>query len=282
MANERAIQLANERNKMTAQMANQTMTALQKYQEEGRLTLPKNYAAENALKQLQLIIMDNDDVMNCTPASIMNMMLDMVVMGLNPAKNQCYPIAYGDKATLFVSYFGHKAQAMRIDPNIKDIIAVPIRKGEEFEYETTVDGYANITKHKSTLESLSSNEYLGGYASILYKDGTVKSKVMPIKRIYESWKMSRQKVFNEDGSLNPKSTHAKFTDEMIKRTLINSITKDIINTSSDESLYCETVQRNILEYQQAEAAKEAEENVSDGEFVDVDFDDAPESAFDGQ
>ena len=62
----------------------------------GQLVLPEDYVVGNALKSAYLTLQGTKDknfkpaMEICTQKSIANALLDMVVMGLNPAKKQCY------------------------------------------------------------------------------------------------------------------------------------------------------------------------------------------------
>ena len=101
--------------------ADSVMNSIAKFTKEKRLVLPTNYSAENALKIAWLKILETTDrngkkaLEVCTPESVGNALLEMSIMGLNPAKNQCYFIVYGNKLTLFPSYFGKITALKRID-----------------------------------------------------------------------------------------------------------------------------------------------------------------------
>jgi recombination protein RecT len=249
-----------------------TITQIMKYTEEKRLNLPADYSAPNAINALKLMIVDDDKLKGCTLPSIANAMLNMCILGLNPAKKQCYPIAYGNKMGLMVSYFGNKLLAMRADPNIKDIIAEVVKEGEIFEFDHDVDGNYKILNHKKTLESIDSDKYVAGYATIFYKDGREpKSIIMTWKQILQAWKKSPAKPFLEDGSLKPSSVHAQYTDDMIKRTLTNAITKGIRNSSDDASLFNEALDAVELDEKQAESQEIVESKTSSEEIVDIDY-----------
>ena len=75
-----------------------TDARVNKQQSQG-LDLPGSYSAPNALTQaflrLQTIKNSNKQpvLQACTPTSIIQSLMDMVVQGLSPAKNQCYLMA---------------------------------------------------------------------------------------------------------------------------------------------------------------------------------------------
>lgn len=268
--------------KQTAiQALSSTTLAVQKqidqYVQEGRLILPQNYSAGNNLKQLQLKIQDDEKIMACTQASIAKVMLDSCVLGLNISKNQYYVIPYGNKAQLSISYMGKCAISKRIDPNIEDIFARVVKKGEEFDFDDTNDGYSVITKHKRTLASMDSKEYLAAYATIVYKDGmTPKSLIYTWDRIKASWSKSAVHPIDNNGNIKPGTAHAQFTEDMMCRTVVAAICKPIINTSSDADLFGETLQSVDLNETKAQTDAIAEEKTGTGDFIDVDFSEVDE------
>ena len=62
------------------------------YQKDGRLNLPANYSVGNAITSAWLILQNTFDkekrpvLTSCTKESVANALLDMAIMGLNPAK----------------------------------------------------------------------------------------------------------------------------------------------------------------------------------------------------
>ena len=244
---------------------------------EGKLHLPANYSAGNALKQFQLKVQDDEKLMSCTQASLAKAMLDMCVLGLNISKTQCYCIPYGNKAQLSVSYLGKVAIAKRIDPTIESITGRVVKEGEEFDFDDTPDGYSIIHKHKRTLASMKSKNIEAAYSTICYNDGKPnKSLIMPYERIKQSWAMSTAKPIDNEGNVKPGSTHDKFADDMCIKTVIAAICKPIISTSSDADLFGTTVQSVDLNETAAQADAEAHEKMCSGDFVDVDFTEAAE------
>lgn len=260
----------------TQKLKNTTLSVqgeIDKYCKEGKLNLPVNYSAGNALKQFQLKVQDDEKLMSCTQASLAKAMLDMCVLGLNISKTQCYCIPYGNKAQLSVSYLGKVAIAKRIDPTIETITGRVVKEGEDFDFDDTDDGYSIIKKHKRTLASMNSKNIIGAYATICYNDGKPnKSLIMTFNRIKESWKMSPAKPIDNEGNIKSGSTHDKFTEDMAVRTVIAAICKPIISTSDDSDLFGSTVQAVSLEENKAQADAEASEKMGSGDVVDVDVD----------
>lgn len=265
-------------------LVDQTNAKVETLTQKGELALPANYSAGNALKQFQLMVQDDDKVKACTQASIAKCMLDMVIMGLNPSKKQCYCIPYGNKAQLMPSYLGNVATAKRIDPTIENVTARTIHAGEEFEFEDDLQtGYSYVTKHKRTLSSMAVNDpdkdIVGAYATITYNDGKRPvSLVMPFSEIKKRWAKSQAHPINADGSVKTNSTHFQFPDRMCERTVINAICVPIIAKSHDNDLFGNTVQSVNVQAAKMESDAEAAENMCAGEVVDIEgeFEEVPD------
>ena len=89
-------------------------------QKDKQVEIPQNYSYANALKSAFLKLAETETkdhkpvLTECSKVSIYNALLDMVIQGLNPAKTQCYFIAYGKQLKLVRSYFGTLAIAKRL------------------------------------------------------------------------------------------------------------------------------------------------------------------------
>jgi recombination protein RecT len=213
----------------------QVLSKINTFTEAGELKLPKDYSVENALKSAYITLTDNPDgkgslLDKCDKSSIAEALLKMVIYGLTPQKKQVYFVPYGNKLTCVVSYMGNIATAKRYNPNVSDIKARAITKGEEFEFEFQQEtGAVKILKHKQTLESIGNKEIVGAYSLIYYKDGTFEvGDIMNIEQIKQAW--------NQGAMKGGSPAHKNFPDEMSKRTVINRTCKRLINTSSDAIL----------------------------------------------
>lgn len=240
------------------------------------LDLPPGYSAANALKSARLILetvqtKDKQPVLQaCSAVSICNALLNMVVQGLNPAKNQCYFIPYGNTLTMQRSYFGTQAIAFRVVPNLDSVNAQVVRDGEEFEFET-INGRDEVTEHKRSLKT-KQNEIIGAYAIMLDKEGNViDTEIMSIDDIHASWKQSRAGAM-KGNQVNPDSVHGKFTEEMCRKTVITRLLKRHINSSSDNDLLLDSMRKAdaVVAVEQSAQTIDAEANVIDIEDVDVD------------
>lgn len=206
------------------------------------LSLPTNYAVENALKSAWLLLqgmtvkVNNNEVSvleHCTKDSIANSLLDMVVQGLTPAKKQVYFIPYGKTLSCQRSYFG----AMAVTKNVsgaKDIYAQVVYKNDEFEYEI-FKGCKRVIKHVQKLENVKNTDIVAAYCVIEVDDNPDHNitDIMTIEQIKTSW--AKGKMGN--------GVQNTFSEEMAKRTVINRACKPIINSSNDNHLLMETFDR---------------------------------------
>lgn len=202
--------------------------------ERGELHLPPGYSPENALKSAWLKLQTTTDksgkpvLSTCTPSSVANSLLDMIVQGLNPAKDQCYFIAYGTQLVCQRSYFGSMAVVKNV-AGAKDVYADVVYKGDVFEYE--IKGkQKQITKHTQKLENIDGKNIVAAYAVIEFEDRAAYTEIMTIADIKQAWLQGQ--TYKEGGS----SVHHKFAAEMAKKTVINRACKAFINSSSDSSI----------------------------------------------
>lgn len=246
---------------------------VQVFLEKGELNLPAGYSAPNALKAAWLILQDTKTrdkrpvLQACNRTSIANALLDMVVQGLNPAKKQCYFIAYGDQLTCQRSYFGTMAVAKLVNPAIEDIVAEVIYDGDVCTYHIE-RGKKIITEHEQTLENVERGVIKGAYCTIYYADGRISTEIMTISQIYQAWKQSQMNPFDDKGELKATSTHGKFTAEMAKKTVINRACKPIINASDDTALLQTAISRSQEIEEEAVVADEIAEHANQ-ELLDI-------------
>ena len=98
---------------------------LRGYAANNQLVIPADYSIENAMKAAWVILQDVTDkdghpaLTWCTEPSIARALLNMAVLGVTPAKDQCYFIVYGKKLLCQVSYFGNIAIAKRVSDTIE-------------------------------------------------------------------------------------------------------------------------------------------------------------------
>lgn len=234
----------------------------------GELHLPRNYSPQNALKSAWLILQDTVDrnkkpvLAACNKTSIANALLKMITMGLNPAKSQCYFIAYGNKLSCSPSYFGNMKLAK--DAGVKEIYAQVIYKGDKLK--TVIEhGNEKIVEHESTFESKVKAEVIGAYAVAVFEDDRPdKTTIETLDQIKKAWLQGKIYEEGKEGT-----THEKFTEEMCKKTVINNLCKSIINSSDDSNLEIKNAFNEADEIRaEEEMEKEIEENAN-SEYIDV-------------
>lgn len=258
----------------------QTLTAVSKriraMQGNGEIHFPEDYSPQNSLNsawlQLQEIkTKDKKPVLQaCTKASICNALLDMVITGMNPAKGQGYFIPYGNQLSFQRSYMGTMALAKRVDDTIEDIPAEVVYKGDQLEYEI-VKGQKFVTSHKQKIENIKPDNIVAAYAMVVDKNGEVKKCViMTMEEIKKSWKMSKMNPITDKGNLKAGSTHAEFTAEMCKRTVIARLCKPIIGSSDDKNLKLAAGRSEVIQAEN-DTQEEIEQNANQ-DFLDMDID----------
>ena len=245
------------------------------FQEDGQLNFPANYSPENAMKSAWLTLQATKDkdgkpaLETCTRDSIANSLLDMVVQGLTPAKDQGYFIAYGKELTFQRSYFGTMAVCKRVT-GAKDILAQVVYEGDEFEYYLD-KGRVVISKHVQKLGSIG-KKIVAAYCIVEFGGDTPDFVgLMTMDEIQKAWNMSKMKS---------NSTRDNFPQEMAKRTVINRTCKTLINSSDDSSLVIEhfrnsdaTARQAAVEAEVAEHANQEPIDVEAYEAEDVTADD---------
>lgn len=202
------------------------------------MVFPPDYNVTNALMGAYLALKETTDkngkpiLEACTQTSIANSLMDMAVMGLSVQKKQGYFIGYGGKCSFQKSYFGNITIARRY--GLKSINADIIYKGDAFKYHKE-DAKTIIDFHEQSFENIDNDNICGAYAVAVMEDGSKIAEVMNIKQIKQSW---QQGYGYKEGS----GTHAKFADQMAKKTVINRLCKMITNTYGD-GLVSETYDR---------------------------------------
>ena len=227
------------------------------YQESGELNFPANYSPSNSLKSAWLTLQSAKDkngkpvLETCTRDSIANSLLDMVVQGLTPAKEQGYFIAYGTQLTWQPSYFGVMAVCKRVT-NATDITAQPIYEGDEFEFSIN-NGRVQIDKHTQKLENIG-KKILGAYCVVEFGgDRPNVVGLMTREELASAWAMSPMKS---------NKTRDDFPQQMAKKTVIRRTCKPLINSSDDGSLVLKHFQHAEEASHEARIEAEVADNAS--------------------
>lgn len=205
------------------------------------LFMPADYSPENALKSAWLKLQATEDrnkkkaLEVCTPESVSNALLDMVVQGLSPAKNQCYFIVYGNELTLQRSYMGTVAVARRFS-DVTDVLANVIYEGDEFKYKIDpMTGLKQITLHEQDFMNIDVNKIKGAYAIVHRENEEPYVEIMTMEQIRKSW--------NQGATKGKSPAHTNFAEEMAKKTVINRACKMFVNTSDDSAVLVDAFNR---------------------------------------
>lgn len=248
------------------QITSNVATRIEAMKDEGLLIAP-NYSVSNALSSAYYALKNSNSgnlLEKCTPESVYNALLDMVTQGLSPAKTQCYFVPYGSTVKLTRSYFGTMKVVKQL-PEVKDIYAEVIYEGDKFQIKNE-NGRKVFVSHETDWMN-ADNPIVGAYCIIEKVDGEKILTVMTKKEIDKSWSKSRNKAVQNE-----------FPQEMAKRTVINRAAKQFFNTSDDNDLFVDAVNRTTEnEYSDKRTIKDAEVIEESGETID-DFLNSPNEA----
>lgn len=234
-------------NELTQRQVTSPVAArIQEMQSEG-LMIAQNYSVSNALSSAYYALKNapgGNLLEKCTPDSIYNALLDMVTQGLSPAKTQCYFVPYGNTVKLTRSYFGTMKVVKQL-PEVKDIYAEVIYEGDDFKLKNE-NGRKVFVSHDTDWQN-ADNPIVGAYCIIEKQDGEKILTVMTKKEIDKSWAQAKTK-----------NVQNNFPQEMAKRTVINRAAKQFFNTSDDNDLFIDAVNRTTEnEYDNDRQIKEA-------------------------
>lgn len=240
---------------------------VRQFQENNELHLPEDYSYGNAMKFAWLALQqtqtkDKKPVLTaCTSNSIANALLNMVVQGLNPGKDQVYFIAYGRTLVCQRSYFGTMAVCKQL-AGATDIHAEVVYKGDEFEYSIE-RANKRIVNHIQKLENINPKNIIAAYCIVEREGHDPVTEIMTMAQIETAWSMSKVNPAKEGG------THQIFKEEMCKKTVINRTCKPLINASSDGGLVLEAFKENDEIVDEAAFDAEVEEEANQGEVIDI-------------
>ena len=240
----------------------------------GQLQLPENYAAGNAIASWWLALQacvdkqGNDALAICTKDSIANATLDMVVQGLTPAKEQCYPIVYGQTLACQRSYFGDEAVLKRVFGQATRVYAEIEWSGDDVVFSIE-GGRRSVKSHEQSTKNITGNlkDIAGCYVVVEFAAALERAsecEYMTIGQIKTSWQKS--KTYKGPSSSSP---HVDAPDQFCKRTAIRRACKRLINTSDDHYLLA-AVRRQEMSMAEAEANEMATIAAESGETIDLD------------
>lgn len=217
-------------------------------QAQGAIDFPNNYSVGNALKSAYLMLQqatttDKKPVLQaCTQESIANTLLDMVVQGLNPAKQQCYFIPYGKQLTLSRSYLGTIALTKRLK-GVKDVVAYPVYKNDKLDIGFDIlTGKTKINEFKPSLAH-NIQDLIGALGIIVGEKEPLYVEYMNMDQIKKAWEQGRMK--------GKSGAHINFADQMAIKTVINRICKRYVNTADDSDKIADLINQSVEEVDNA-------------------------------
>lgn len=234
--------MSNELVKQEKTIVDSVQKRIAEMQNSGSIELPNNYSVGNALKSAYLILQETQTsgkkpvLQACTQESIANSLLDMATQGLNPSKEQCYFIAYGNKLTMSRSYLGTIALTKRIK-GVKDVKGYAVYKDDKFEL-----GFDILTGKQKILEfcpglNRDSKNLIGAFALILGDNEILHTEYMDINQIHNAW--------NQGSMKGNSGAHKNFPDQMAIKTVINRACKYYVSTSDDSDKIAEFMSKSI-------------------------------------
>nr|DAL04174.1 MAG TPA: RecT protein [Caudoviricetes sp.] len=250
-------------------------------QAKGAIDFPNNYSVGNALKSAYLILQESKTrekkpvLQVCTQESIANALLDMVVQGLNPTKQQCYFIPYGNQLTLSRSYLGTIALTKRLK-GVKDVVAYPIYKNDKLDIGFDIlTGKTKINEFKPALDH-KAQDLIGALGIVVGENEILYLEYMNMEQIRNAWNQGTMK--------GNSPAHKNFPDQMAIKTVINRVCKKYVNAADDSDKIADLISKtaeevdNELEIEMAENANAKELPLD--EIEEVEFEEVQET--DGQ
>jgi recombination protein RecT len=226
-------------------------------QARGAIDFPNNYSVGNALKSAYLILQEAKTrekkpvLQVCTQESIANTLLDMVVQGLNPSKQQCYFIPYGNQLTLSRSYLGTIALTKRLK-GVKDVVAYPIYKNDKLDIGFDIlTGKTKINEFKPALDH-KAQDLIGALGIVVGENEILYLEYMNMEQIRNAWNQGTMK--------GNSPAHKNFPDQMAIKTVINRVCKKYVNAADDSDKIADLISKtaeevdNELEIEMAENA----------------------------
>lgn len=244
-------------------------------QARGAIDFPNNYSVGNALKSAYLILQEAKTrekkpvLQVCTQESIANALLDMVVQGLNPTKQQCYFIPYGNQLTLSRSYLGTIALTKRLK-GVKDVVAYPIYKNDKLDIGFDIlTGKTKINEFKPALDH-KAQDLIGALGIVVGENEILYLEYMNMEQIRNAWNQGTMK--------GNSPAHKNFPDQMAIKTVINRVCKKYVNAADDSDKIADLISKtaeevdNELEIEMAENANAKElplDEIEEVEFEEI-------------
>lgn len=148
-----------------------------------------------------------------------------------------------------------------------------VRQGDIFEYGYNDDMDLAIYKHETKIENLD-NPILAAYAIIQTENEKV-VEIMSKQQLENAWGQGQSWKAAKKGNYES-ATHAKFSEEMAKKTVLNRASKRLINATDDSSImgdqfleaFNDTSENDMIDTVQAGVQHQITTNANTEEFIE--------------
>lgn len=153
------------------------------FKQQVALALPKHMTADRFVRVALTALMKTPKLLDCTPESVMECMLNCSALGLEPDGRRAHLIPYGNKCTLIIDYKGIVELAKR-SGDVSNVFAQVVCENDSFEWTN------GEIKHQIDFRR-DRGEMYAAYAVISFKDGSRQVDVMTKHEIDAVRKRSR-------------------------------------------------------------------------------------------
>lgn len=180
------------------------------FKAQAALALPKHCTPDRFARIALTALNRTPKLMQCTKESVLQCLMDLTALGLEPDGRRAHLIPYGDKCTLILDYKG-LVELVRRSGEIAYIHADVVCEADEFDY---MFGTGAFLKHKPA--ATARGKVKCAYSFIRLKDGAEDFDVMNVEDVEKVRKKSRS------GNSGPWVDH---WDEMAKKTVFRRHSK---------------------------------------------------------
>lgn len=168
---------------------NETEAALLSRRDRLLQIAPPGYPVDRTILVLARVVHQSDQLMRCDKASLLEAMMRMVELGLDPspATGQAYIVAYGTTATLIIGYRGWKKLVLD-SGTVTGLDAQVVYEGEECNI---VLGTDPTVQHVAAMKP--KGPPIGAYAVARFADGHKQVHVLRAEDIQKARAASRAK-----------------------------------------------------------------------------------------
>lgn len=189
------------------------------------LEIPKTYDHIRATKSFGLALANVNGIEKVSLSSVYQALNEYINKNYDISRNQCALIVYGDKLKLQRQYKGTKALAKQVDKSIVEIYSSAIYKGDVVNIKKIMG--RTIIEHQTQFENIKDSNVIGAYATVVRNiNGKLEedNEIMTMEQIAQSWSMSRA----------GNNVHKKFPTQMSRKTVLNKLCGDIVDSSPNK------------------------------------------------